>query len=100
MACDPKSICPLCSRMLGDVRVSQHHLVPKSRGGKIQDYMHDICHTKIHHVFTNKELEDYYNTADRLLEHPEIQKFVKWIAKKAPEYYDKNNDTKDRRNKR
>lgn len=100
MVVDPKSPCPLCSRMLGDVRISRHHLVPKSKGGRIEEYLHDICHAKVHATFTNNQLEDYYNTAEKLLEHEEIQKFVKWVTKKPIDYYDKNNDTKDRKRKR
>ena len=92
--------CCICQRPLGDVRVQHHHLVPKTFKGKDTIPIHQICHQKIHATFSERELLNYYNTADRILEHEEIQKFVKWVQKKDPAYYDKNNDTKDRKHKR
>jgi len=85
------AICPLCKRPIGrNKNGNKHHLHPKSKGGKSDDVvvLHKICHDKIHSVFTNKELADQYNTIDALLTHPDIQKFVKWVKKKAPDYYD------------
>lgn len=64
------------------------------------ELMHDICHAKIHHTFTEAELLNYYHTFDRLLEHEQIQKFVAWIKKKELSFYDKNDDTKARNRKR
>ena len=42
----------------------------------------------------------YYHTPERILEHAEIVKFVKWISKKSVDFYDKNDDTKGRKRKR
>lgn len=92
--------CPICGRPLGTVRISKHHLIPKCKKGKEVALLHDICHTKIHHTFTENELEHYYNTAERLVEHSEMQSFIKWVRKKEPSFYDKNEDTATRRNKR
>ena len=50
--------------------------------------MHQICHQKIHAVLTETELKTYYHTVERLQEHEEIRKFIKWVAKKEPEFYD------------
>jgi hypothetical protein len=92
--------CGLCNRELGEVRIEEHHLVPKTFKGKDTVPLHKMCHQKIHSTFAERELLHYYHTFERLLEHEEIQKFVAWISKKPPEYYDKNNDTKDRKRKR
>lgn len=92
--------CQLCNRPLGDVRIEEHHLVPKTFKGRDTHPIHKICHQKIHATFSERELLHYYHTFDRLLEHEEIQKFVKWISKKAPDFYDKNDDTKSRNRKR
>ena len=83
--------CPLCGRPLAEP-ITKHHLIPLSRGGKGTDTipMHQICHTKIHAVLTEKELRDYYHTIERLHEQEEIQKFIKWVSKKEPTYFDKS----------
>lgn len=88
--------------------MQDHHLKPrtfKSRTKEVHDddnfvRIHKMCHQKIHATFSEKELFSYYHTIDRLLENEEMQKFVKWISKKPPEWYDKNDDTSDRKRKR
>lgn len=92
-------LCPLCQRPIGDVW-DKHHLIPKSRKGTDVVVIHKICHNKIHSVFTEKELEDYYHTIPRLLENEYIQAFVKWVSKKDPNFYEKTKDTTTRRKKR
>lgn len=84
--------CPLCGRPLGDRHISKHHLVPKSRGGTHGPTvdLHHICHQKIHSLFSEKELAEDYSTVEKLLAHPDIQAFVKWVRKKAPEFYQRN----------
>ncbi len=66
--------------------------MPLSKGGKNTPtiLLHKICHDKIHAVFAEIELKRYYHTIDRLLEHDEIKKFVRWLQKKEPGYYDKS----------
>ena len=87
------SHCPICDRELGSKEtISQHHLIPKSKGGKdsVKILIHNICHQKIHTVFTENELRDHFNTVEKLKEHQEIQKFVKWVSKKDIHYYQTN----------
>jgi hypothetical protein len=93
-------LCPICGRPLGTVRVEGHHLIPKTFKGKVLVDLHGICHRKLHTVFTERELLNYYHTVERIVEHSEMQKFIKWVAKKPPEYYDSITDTQDRRRKR
>lgn len=62
--------------------------------------LHRICHQKIHSTFSEHELKTYYNLPERLKKHEEIQKFIKWVKKKPPEFYDKNDETKARKKKR
>lgn len=50
--------------------------------------MHKICHSKIHAVLDEGELKRYYHTIERLQEQEEIAKFIKWVRKKEPEFYD------------
>lgn len=83
-----ETICPLCNRLLGG-KVSRHHLIPKSRGGKFEDtvMLHQVCHSKIHDVFTERQLQRDYDTIAKLRAHDEIAKFVEWLSKKPPEFY-------------
>lgn len=85
------SICGLCDRELGYV-ADRHHLVPKSRGGKEVVNIHKICHRKIHSTFSEKELEKYYNTFEKLRESVEIQHFVAWVSKKDINFYSGSRD--------
>lgn len=83
--------CPICDRpMIKGPSIDKHHMVPKCRGGKETHFLHKICHRKIHSIWTEKELEKTYNNAEIIKENEEIQKFIKWVSKKDPEFYDKN----------
>ena len=67
--------------------VDRHHLVPKSEGGREARWVHRICHRKVHSLFTERELAKEYSTPEALRAHPEIQAFLRWIARKDPEFY-------------
>ncbi|HKK69525.1 MAG TPA: hypothetical protein VJ946_14975 [Bacteroidales bacterium] len=83
--------CPLCGReMICGKSVNEHHPVPKSMGGSEKVFMHTVCHHKIHTVFTERELGQEYYTFDKLREHDEISKFIRWVRKQPPEFIDKN----------
>ena len=87
---DPPA-CPLCGRpLVPGPSVNEHHMVPRSHRGRDTLTMHRICHNKIHTVFSEQELARYYHTVERLLENDEIRKFVAWVRKKDPEYFDRN----------
>lgn len=51
--------------------------------------LHKICHNKIHAVFTETELKRHYNTIEKLQQNEEMQKFIKRLSNKEPEFYDK-----------
>ncbi len=88
-----ENICVICGRKLGDeTTISKHHLIPKSKGGKNTPtiLIHNICHQKIHSVFTEKALKDEYNTVEKLITHEEMEKFIKWVSKKDINFYDRN----------
>lgn len=91
--------CPICKRELGDL-VENHHLIPKTFGGKDKVTIHKVCHSKIHSVFSERELQHHFHTVERILENEEIQKFIKWIKKKDLEFYDSSKDTDHRKGKR
>lgn len=90
-------ICVICSRPLVGVREQRHHLIPRTHGGRDVIVLHAICHQKIHSVFTERELLRYYHTPERILENSDMQKFVSWVGKKSPEFYDVSRETQRRR---
>ncbi|MBX3227281.1 MAG: hypothetical protein KIT84_34905 [Labilithrix sp.] len=71
--------CPLCERP--NYNPSDHHLVPKSRGGKVTETICRDCHSAIHATFTNKELEREYATIEALLSHPGLATQIRFIGK-------------------
>lgn len=83
--------CPLCGRPLA-APYNRHHLLPLSKGGRgtTTVLLHKICHDKIHSVLTEMELKRHYNTIDRLKENDEIATFLKWVARKEPQFYDRS----------
>ncbi len=81
--------CPVCGRpIVGGPSVDRHHWLPKSRGGKTTEAIHVVCHRKIHSVFTPKELAAEYGTPEAVRAHPEMNKFIRWVRKKPPEFLD------------
>lgn len=85
--------CELCNRQ---DRLTKHHLIPRCRHknkknkklfNRLEVKQRAIwicrpCHSNIHAVLSEKELEMEYNTKTKLLQHPDIQKFVRWIRRK------------------
>lgn len=93
-------ICPLCRRPIPpEAKQSQHHLIPKLKGGKGGEtvLLHQICHNEIHATLTEAELARDYATIEALRAHPRLEKFVAWSAKRPPGFHSK---TTGRRRKR
>ncbi|WP_091903665.1 HNH endonuclease signature motif containing protein [Chitinasiproducens palmae] len=83
--------CGLCGRPLpADATVDQHHLVPRSQGGRATVPIHRICHQKIHSVLTERELASAYATFEALRAVPKIARFVQWVAGKPASFYDRS----------
>lgn len=90
--------CPLCDRYITkNSYFDEHHLIPKSLGGKETITLHRICHSKIHSLFTERDLKNNYYTIKLLKTHPEIQKFIKWVSKKDSSFHSKTKKSKKRR---
>lgn len=92
--------CPLCGREMFSDTSDRHHLVPACHGGKETTHLHRICHSKVHHTLSEKQLEREFNTVERLLANEEMQAFVRWVARKDPRYVDGNRDTAERKGRR
>jgi 5-methylcytosine-specific restriction endonuclease McrA len=82
----PILLCWLCTRPMGKT-VVWHHPIPKSRGGKERQPIHQICLNTVHANFTNSDLEKRYSTAEALLGNEEIKRFVDWVANKPPDFH-------------
>lgn len=95
-------ICDICNRELPDNldECNRHHLIPKSKGGVETILIHKICHNKIHSIWTETELGNYWHTVDRILEHPDMIKFISWVNNKPLDFYTTTKDTTTRKNRR
>ena len=74
--------------------VDLHHFTPVSKGGKEKTPIHKVCHNKIHSLFNVHELKMNYNSPELLLQHEEMQKFIKWVSKKEPLFFTQNKQKK------
>jgi hypothetical protein len=52
--------------------------------------LHRICHRQLHALFSETELARHYASAEALLTHPEVQKFVRWVQSKPPGFYERS----------
>jgi hypothetical protein len=82
--------CVFCDR---EVLTRQHHIVPKSKGGKETVSACESCENYIHKTWTHNELRDIYNNVETILSNEGFQKFLKWLKKQqigVVFYSDKN----------
>ncbi|MEO5718785.1 MAG: hypothetical protein ABIR29_09465 [Chthoniobacterales bacterium] len=84
--------CALCER---EERLTRHHLIPRTRHHNKRNRrdfprrevravvgLCRSCHTQVHQLLSEKQLEREFNTVEKLRAHPEIAKFAAWIAAK------------------
>jgi hypothetical protein len=77
--------CELCERECD--RLTVHHLIPRQQtkrkkldpGPTVE--ICSACHRQIHTLFDNRELAQDLNTIDKLREHPDFNRFLKWVQK-------------------
>ena len=82
-------ICAICERQ---ERLTRHHLIPRTRHHNKRNkrefnraVVREViglcrpCHSQIHEVLTEKQLERDFNTIAKLRAHPGIAKFAGWI---------------------
>jgi 5-methylcytosine-specific restriction endonuclease McrA len=84
--------CALCGR--DGLPLTRHHLIPRMRHrnkrtrrtfergeltGRIL-WVCQPCHNHVHATLAEKALAEFYNTRARLLAHPDIARFSRWIA--------------------
>ena len=77
-------ICPLCERETEPRDLSDHHLIPKAKGGKETQAICEPCHRQIHALFDNKRLAKELNTVVSLQREETFAKYLKWARKQPP----------------
>ena len=75
----PPASCPLCERP--NYHPTDHHLVPRSRGGTVTATLCRDCHKAIHATFSNTELEREDNSVEALMAHEKFAAMVRFIGK-------------------
>ncbi len=86
--------CAICTRV---ETLTRHHLIPRTRhSNKRNKRLFDRatvrqtiglcrpCHSQVHLLLTEKQLERDWNTVEKLRSHPELQKFARWLAARPP----------------
>lgn len=82
-------ICPICLRPIPESQKDAHHLIPKSKGGKVTEFLHRICHRQIHALLTETELANQFNHIEAITSHPEMSKFIRWVKTKPNDFYER-----------
>lgn len=74
-------VCELCLRE--SVRFTDHHLVPRSQGGKFgpKARLCPTCHRQLHAMFSEKTLANELNSVERLRADPEFAGYLKWASR-------------------
>jgi 5-methylcytosine-specific restriction endonuclease McrA len=101
--------CAICGRL--DTALTRHHLLPQSRQNKPRFARNHSkeegrnriamlckgCHSFVHSLLSEKELEQSYNSVEALREHPEIAKFGSWLAGRPPGFQPLSRKNRSRR---
>lgn len=83
-----------------DVSTREHHIIPKSKGGKETVSSCETCESFIHKTWSHNELRDTYNNVKTILNNEKFQKFLKWRRKQSPEIVFKSNIGQNRNRKK
>lgn len=82
-------VCPLCERPIPADQQDAHHLVPRSEGGRDTVLLHRMCHRQLHALFTEVELAREYHSIERLRAHPDMARFLRWVATRPPGFIER-----------
>ena len=92
MSTSRSGACAICGR---EETLTRHTLIPRTRHANKKnkrDFDRAVvravvgicrpCHSQIHALLSEKELEREYNTVAKLKAHPGVAKFAQWVATK------------------
>lgn len=80
------SQCPICTRIVPEDCWEKHHLTPKCKKGKETVNVCVSCGDMIHKLIPLNLLKTEYNSIEKLLSHPDIQKWITWVQKKPNDF--------------
>ena len=92
-----EEVCPICGRPVPRSQRDEHHLVPRSKGGKTTAVLHRICHRQLHALFTETQLAEDYATVASLLADKDVIDFVRWVRTKPDGFYERTRTSKRKR---
>lgn len=78
--------CPICGRLTPKKYQEEHHLIPKCKKGKETVTLCRSCADFLHKIFTIQELNNLYNTIEKIKTSEDIQKWAKWANKKQNDF--------------
>ncbi len=78
--------CGLCGRGCTRQQLTQHHCLPKSKGGTNEDVelLCSQCHGMVHATFTNQTLARLYPTVALLRQASELAAYIRWVRRQPP----------------
>jgi 5-methylcytosine-specific restriction enzyme A len=71
--------CALCDREVS--RVTRHHIIPRSEGGRQTVDLCSACHKTLHGFFTNETLAKKLSSIDVLRQDPDIGRYLAWVRR-------------------
>jgi 5-methylcytosine-specific restriction endonuclease McrA len=76
----------LCGRPFDRKQLTQHHCLPRERGGTQEnvELLCSQCHGMVHATYTNRTLAAQYPTIQELRKAPELAPFLRWVRKQPP----------------
>ncbi|XGV96657.1 MAG: hypothetical protein ACAF41_28490 [Leptolyngbya sp. BL-A-14] len=89
--------CELCQQAMP--ALTEHHLIPRQRA-KREGLASDLtlqsgptCRRQIHTLYNNSYLALHLNTLEKLKQDSQLQKFLTWVYKQAPNKMDRKRCT-------
>jgi 5-methylcytosine-specific restriction protein A len=79
--CGTYNIFQFCVFCKMETHTRQHHVIPKSKGGRKTVSTCETCESYIHKTWTHNQLRDTYNNVETILADEGFQKFLKWRRK-------------------
>lgn len=78
--------CSLCGRPFERKQLTEHHCLPRSKGGTKDDVelLCSQCHGMVHATYTNATLAAVYPRIEDLRKAPELAPFLRWVRKQPP----------------
>jgi hypothetical protein len=79
------TVCALCRRRIPTERIAdpqavqEHHLRPERRAESPTVLLCRPCHEQVHALFTNEELRERFDTAEKLRAADRLSDYLAWI---------------------